>query len=61
MKSNAQMMPVLGVETSVVNEVHTTANNVASGEGRTIRLSGAGRTERMTVVSMITIGLLIPA
>lgn len=53
-------MSVLGVEASVVYEVDAAADDVASGERRAVRLSGARGAERVTVVSVITVRVFIP-
>ena len=53
-------MSILRVKTSIINEINTTANDVASCEGWPIGLAGAGRTERVTIIAVVPVGVFIP-
>lgn len=54
-EGDAEMVAVLCVEACVVDEVDAAADDVAGRECGPVRLSGAGRAERMPVVAMIAV------
>lgn len=60
-KSDAQVMTIFCVESSVVNEIYAATDHVTGSEGRAIGLASAAWTETVTVVTVIAIWLLIPA
>ena len=54
------MVPVLGVEAAVLDEVEAAADHVVGGEGRPVGLAGAGAAEAVPVVAVVTVRLLVP-
>lgn len=60
-EGSAQMMAVLCVETSAVDQIHAASDNVACGECRTVRLAVARRAKRVAIVAVIAERLLVPA
>ena len=60
-KSSAEVVAVFCVETSVVYKIDTAANDIAGGERRPVGLPSPGRTERVSVISVIPVRLSVPA
>ena len=60
-ESHSQVYSILCVETWSINKVETTADDVSSGECWTIGLTCARAAEAVTIISMVTIALLVPA
>lgn len=60
-KSDAQMMTIFCVEGGVVDEINAASDHITGGEGRPVRLPGAAWAETVTVVTVITIWVLVPA
>lgn len=48
------------VETGAIDEVHTAANHISRGECGTIGLASPRRAEGMPIITMVTIGMLVP-
>jgi hypothetical protein len=59
-KGDAEMMAVLRVKACIVNEIHSTSDDVVCGEGWAVGLSIAGRTEGVSIVTMVAVRLLVP-
>lgn len=55
------MVSIFRVKARIINEIDTASDHVARGEGGSVWLSGAGRTERVAVVAVITVRLFVPA
>lgn len=60
-KGYSKVMSILGVKTCVVNEVHAASDDIVGGEGWTVRLPVARGAKRVAIVTVVAIGLLIPA
>jgi len=54
-------VPILRVETSVVDEVDTTTDDIIGGEGGPVGLPRARGAERVAIISVVTVRVLIPA
>lgn len=59
-EGDAQVMAILRVEGGVVNEIYSTTDHVAGGEGRSVRLSRATWAETVAIVTVITVWMFIP-
>lgn len=59
-EGDPQVVPVLGVEAGVVDEVDAAAYDVPGGEGRPVRLPRPRRTERVPVVTVVAVRVLVP-
>lgn len=53
-------MAILGVEAGAIDEIDTTANHISCGERGTIGLPSPRGTERVPIITMVTIGMLVP-
>ena len=54
------IVTVASIEASVLQEIHTTTDDITGGEGRSVGNARPGRTERMSIITMIPIGAFIP-
>ena len=55
------MDSILGVEAGTVDEIESAAHGVSSGECGAVWLAGAGAAEAVTIISVISVTLLVPA
>ena len=61
LKSDSQVDPILSVEAGAVTEIKTTTNHVVRSESRPVSLTSAGAAEAVTIISVISVTLLVPA
>lgn len=57
---HAQVMPVFGVETNIVNQVNAAPDHITCRESWTIGVPTAGGTERVAIIAVIAKGVLVP-
>ena len=55
------MDSILGVEAGPIDEIESAAHGVSSGECGAVWLAGAGAAEAVTIISVISVTLLVPA
>ena len=55
------MNTILCVEAGAINEVEPAPNDISCGEGGTVGLTSAGAAEAVTIVSMVSVALFVPA
>ena len=60
-KRFTEIVTVSSIETGVVEKIDTTTNEIIGGEGGSVENTGAGRAERMAIVSVIAIGAFVPS
>lgn len=60
-EGDAQVVSVFRVETGVVHQIDTTADDVARGERWPVRLASPRTAKRVAIVAVVAIGLLVPA
>ena len=55
------MNPIFSVEARAVTEIKTTTNHVVRSESWPVGLTSAGAAEAVTVISVISVALFVPA
>ncbi len=59
-KIHTQIYAIFGVETSIVDEINTATNHISRCKCRAIWLTSSRGAEGMTVITVVTIGMLVP-